>query len=323
MINIVVPSRIHMSLIDLGEVGYRRNGGIGFGIDEPASRFSYVTSEGVDLSLLATVGYLESEIEIIKSRLLNLQTSFGSIGIRLEKVSLPGRHMGFGTGTATCLAAIEAMSLLNDLKLSDEEIMRNSGRGGTSGIGLHTYFHGGFVFDIGRKFDLDRIISSDDVQRPRELPVAFSFQKMPHWRIGILYLQGYEPVSLEAERRLFSTALPMSMRDVHEIAYHSLFGASASIAVGDFESFCSSVNALQQCSWKRAEIYIHGTSFIKKMDILRDLGCDAVGMSSVGPALYFLAADFDSVFSRISHTFPGSKLFSSLPNNLGRKITYA
>ena len=323
MISIVVPSRIHMSLIDLGEIGYRRNGGVGFCIDGPASNFSYVLSEQIDFSLLSTMGYLASEIEAIECRLLHLQRSFNLHGIRLAKVSMPGRHMGFGTGTAVGLAAIEAMSLLNGLNLSDEEIMRRSGRGGASGIGLNSYFHGGFIFDIGRKFDSARITSSEDVQLPRELPVALSLQKMPSWDVGILYLNDAKPVSLEAERHLFSTTIPISSRDVHEITYHAVFGALAAVAVGDFNSFCSSVNALQQCAWKQAEINLHGTSVSNPMAVLKELGCDAVGMSSVGPALYFFAADFDNVFSRVSHLFSDSMLLSSMPNNHGREIIYA
>lgn len=323
MLKINVPARVHMSLIDLGTHGYRRNGGLGFCINEPTASFSYVNSANIDLSLLASVGYSTSDISAVEMRLRKMQQVYNVSGIKLIEASIPGRHIGLGSGTATALATVEAMNLLNDLELTSKDLMAYSGRGGASGIGLHGYFKGGFVFDIGRKFDDEIITSSDDTERIVELPFALQTLQMPDWKVGIFRSVDAKAVSAETEKRLFLDILPLSQESVYETTYHSVFGSLAAVAVQDFDSFCLALNALQQCEWKRAEINLHGPHLLRDMKKLLDLGCDAVGMSSVGPTLFFLAKDFNATRKRIEVAYPLATLFTSSPNNQGRAISYA
>ena len=47
------------------------------------------------------------------------------------------------------LAVLASIDAALDLRLAREELQLLSSRGGTSGIGIHTYFVGGFLIDAG------------------------------------------------------------------------------------------------------------------------------------------------------------------------------
>jgi beta-ribofuranosylaminobenzene 5'-phosphate synthase len=75
-----------------------------------------------------------------------------------------------GSKTALLLSMIEALSLLAGCDLSPSKLVELSGRGGTSGVGVSSYFSGGMIFDLGRPNDnLPFVPSSADATglRPR------------------------------------------------------------------------------------------------------------------------------------------------------------
>lgn len=322
MLTIRVPSRVHMTLIDLGADGYRRNGGIGFFLDSPTSSFTFSKDSSINLGELENNGFRHEEIEKIAGILHAEKARRNCSGIKLECAELPHRHCGLGTGTGMALACIEAFFKLNNISATETEIVEISGRGGASGIGVHGYFTGGFIFDVGRRFDGSPLTSSDNMSRSFKIPTQLVRLSIPKWRIGILRFPAGIELSLTVENLLFAQRLPLTDEEVHKIAYHSIFGACAAVAEGDFFSFCRAINRIQECAWKSAEISLYGDVVTDCMAQLRALGCDAVGMSSVGPTLFFLAHSFSSVYARVIDAFPEMKVSSTLPTNSGRTIAY-
>ena len=324
IVRVSVPSRVHLTLIDLGRVGYRRNGGVGFGIATPRLNLAFASHAVVDLRALATCGYLPVEIESLTKRLERLigQRQLAQ-GLRLTDVQLPARHMGFGTGTAVALASLESLFLLNDLSMSPEFLRAHSGRGGASGIGLSCYFKGGFIFDAGRRFSPTPIIGSDATDEVKEPPMEMIRLDMADWPMGILIPPGASAVSLAQEQAFFSQRLPLPDADVFEITYHALFGSLAAVKSGDYDAFCESINALQRCAWKRAEIDLYGETVRTCAAHLASIGCDAVAMSSVGPALIFWARDFDAAFAAAIRQYGSSAVSRTYPDNSGRTISHA
>jgi beta-ribofuranosylaminobenzene 5'-phosphate synthase len=322
-LRITVPSRIHITLIDLASTGYRRNGGIGFSLADPAAVFEFEPSPVVDLSLLKTKGFKVNEIkrlhEVVST---TIATPGQNLGIHLTAVNISNRHIGLGVGTASALACVEASCILNGKTVEQSKLVQMSGRAGTSGVGCHCYFLGGFVFDVGRKYDTDPIMSSDDINGHKNLPVTLYQSAMPDWSIGLFRPVPFKPVSQESERALFSNKLPLNIEDVFKTTYHVVFGAVAAIADKDFDSFCLAVNEIQNCAWKRHEIELHGDVVLPYFKRLKELGCDAVGMSSVGPTLFFLSKDFSATVERIKVNFPDAVVATSLPSNSGRTISY-
>ena len=319
IVRMSVPSRVHLTLIDLGHAGYRRNGGVGFGITAPRSTFAFASHSAVDVSALATCGYLPAEIATLTARLERLMSQRQlTQGLRLAEVKLPSRHAGFGTGTAVALASMESLFLLNDLSVSPEFLRSHCGRGGASGIGLSNYFKGGFIFDAGRSFNPAPIVGSDATDEVNELPLEMAHLNMADWPMGVLIPSGASAISLEQEKALFSQRLPLADAEVFEITYHALFGALVAVRSGDYDAFCASINALQRCAWKRAEIDLYGQIVRTCAAHLASIGCDAVAMSSIGPALIFWASDFDSVFAAATSHYGPAAVFRTRPDNTGR-----
>jgi beta-ribofuranosylaminobenzene 5'-phosphate synthase len=320
-----VPSRVHMTLIELGLHGYRRNGGIGFAVEAPSRHLEFARASAFDLGSLAALGFTPEEIGQLSVTLAEVQCRHHlTDAAALLFATGPGRHVGTGSGTAVTLACLEALFYLNRIPVEPAELIRLSGRGGTSGIGIHTYFDGGFVVDVGRQFDTQTIVSSDEIQRPAHPATLLARYSMPHWRIGLL-LPSCPPLTLAQERGVFASLAtdPISPADVHEIAYHSMFGATAAVAASDFHGFCDAVNTLQRTAWKRREIAAYGAPVASVMGRMRELGCDCVGLSSMGPGLYFLAADFDRVMDALREQFPDADIVSTVAANRGREIHHA
>lgn len=324
MLCIKAPSRIHMTLVDLGPTGYRRNGGIGFSVDKPCSNFYFEKHSCIDVSVLGESGFNAPEINSLTDAVRNaLRTANAESGLKLKQVDIAAkRHIGLGIGTTIALACVEAACLLNDIDIFTNDLIRMSGRGGTSGVGVHGYFAGGFIFDVGRKFDTGPLLPSDDILKPVAIPLAIAKIHMPMWPVGLFFPPDANPVSRAAEKHLFSSVLPLRQSDVFETAYHAIFGVVAAVADSDFESFCKAIEGIQNCPWKQHEIQLHETKLVNYINSLKDLGCDAVGMSSVGPMLYFFANDFSNTIERIQEKFPHAEIVAGIPSNTGRTIAH-
>jgi len=323
IIRVSVPSRVHLTLIDLGSAGYRRNGGVGFGITEPRSTLAFKADQVVDLRALTSCGYPSAEIIRLTERLVRLMKQRQlPQGVRLVEVQLPTRHFGFGTGTAVSLACLESLFLLNGLSESPEYLRAHCGRGGASGIGLSSYFSGGFIFDAGRQFNPAAIVGSDATDEVDEPPLEMVRLDMMDWPMGVLIPPGTSAISLEQERGFFSRRLPLPAADVFEITYHALFGALVAVQSHNYDAFCASINALQLCAWKRAEIDLYGQAVRTCASHLASIGCDAIAMSSIGPALIFWARDFDAAFATAARHYGPSAVFRTSPDNMGRILSH-
>lgn len=324
-IEVTVFPRIHISLIGLNKSDYRINGGIGFSIDkpslqivcQPSSFFTIMDSRDRPLT------FYESNkiIEEVKKISVDIPLS-KSISITISGEA--GAHQGFGSGTSIRLAIIESLLLINDIPYNQDLLTTLSKRGGTSGIGVNTYFTGSFVLDIGRKTNntLKFLPSSENEKSMLPPALVFRIQDMPNWDIGICTPKEFPTLSQGEEVDFFQRTCPISDVGVHEILYHAIYGVSASVIESDFETFCNSINKIQLCEWKRAERALYKNHLIEVEKKLIQSGAKAVGLSSLGPTLYFLGDDIDAIIHRARQIDGGLDLRNARPVNHGRIIKY-
>jgi beta-ribofuranosylaminobenzene 5'-phosphate synthase len=322
---VTIPARIHLTLVELGQRGYRRNGGIGFALNTPSRYLEFEPAPECDVAALSNLGFTANETDAIRAILDSIRKdkSFRH-SIRILVAGGSGRHIGTGSGTGVTLACIEGLLQVNDARTDSEELIRLSGRGGTSGIGIHTYFAGGFVLDVGRKYDANPIESSDDVSAPTSVPKLLARATMPDWPMGIL-TPACQPLAIEQERAVFASleTQPLENSAVHEVAYHSVFGIAAAVSDADYESFCDAVNAIQKTAWKQREIQAYGQVVARTISRMRVLGCDCVALSSMGPTLFFLSAEIEDVLPVLRTEFPDARIERTMANNVGREIRRA
>jgi beta-ribofuranosylaminobenzene 5'-phosphate synthase len=315
MIEIRVPARVHAGLIELSGDGYRTNGGVGWALEAPelvvtafpAKRISIEDRRGLPLRANELLG-IASDLEEIA-----LEEGLAYAHIQIEGDLLA--HRGLGGGTALRLAAIECLMALAGRVAAPADLVRLSGRGGTSGVGVRTYFDGGLAFDLGH--------AGAETARPSRDRVAFGDAlallrlDMPDWRMGLLECGWLSTIQIEEERRLFEEALPISPADVRDVLYHMTYGLIAAVAESDADTFAAAVDAVQLGAWKRAEWACHGRVLQDAAHALRRAGARGVGLSSVGPALFFLANHLDV------SALPGSLaacLRITRPTNRGRTL---
>jgi beta-ribofuranosylaminobenzene 5'-phosphate synthase len=322
-IEITVFPRIHITLIAMNPNGIRINGGVGFAIQNPALHLKALPADEFEINDKGYIPMVQSEIQRLKSVIDNVCIQKGfkkNISITLERDAPP--HSGFGTGTSIRLACLEALFLLNVESYTPETLISLSGRGGTSGIGIYTYFYGGFIMDIGHRNNSTELLPSNQVEGKRKPATMLTNLQMPNWDIGICIPVLLKPLSQGEEKEFFERNAQLTDTEVNEILYHSIFGVCGSVKEEDKELFEESIKKIQSTEWKKAEreAFKDNISDIEK--ILYASGATSVGMSSLGPCLYFTGDDISSVIIKAKERLAkGSCTFlQTKPDNQGRIV---
>ena len=140
------PCRLHLSLIDLnGSLG-RIDGSVGITLANPHVEVTAEKSSKQEVD----AGVRTNEIRQLISK---ISTKYGIT----KKIKLNARrqiplHAGLGSTTQLYLSVARAMLGLNNIKANVRELAVLTGRGGTSGIGVHAFEHGGFLVDCGHSY---------------------------------------------------------------------------------------------------------------------------------------------------------------------------
>jgi beta-ribofuranosylaminobenzene 5'-phosphate synthase len=301
---------------------YRMNGGLGFAIDELNANVEFTPSKYMKLVDLRRKPFESKEQKRLFELMIEEQNRYGfKHSIEVKITGLMVGHSGFGSGTAITLACLEAIHIVNDHSVKKEALIKSSKRGGTSGVGIHTYFSGGFVFDLGRPVDSSIHMPSHEINSPISTPLLLSQLPMPDWEIGICVPRNIAPKTQENEREFFRKVCPISSDSVYEATYHSLFGLFGAIKESNKPVFCSALKAIQKCTWKRLEREEYGKSLENIESALYFNGAEAVGMSSLGPGLFFLADDINSVIARVEKQKFDCDLLLARPINSGREVS--
>ena len=325
MLRIKAFPRIHISLIGMNRDGYRINGGIGFSISSPSMDMCFAASDSIEVVDNRTHGFTNDEQKRLVEHLRNVATQEHlCIGVQCE-ISKAGvhSHIGFGSNTMVYLSCIEALFIINHRDYDEKEIVRLSRRGGTSGIGINTYFKGGFIFDTGIVNNEQRPLSpsSSFVIEDHQEPLLMKSLMMPKWEIG-LCVPSIKHKSEDEEKVFFHENCPIDKRDVEEILYETVYGITSSIMEKDFESFCNAIDSIQHTRWKQLERDLYGSELLEVEATIRKAGASCIGMSSLGPLLYFFGNNIDGIIERIERNAPQVDCFKTSLNNLGRVVAY-
>ncbi|TAN48424.1 MAG: GHMP kinase [Methylococcaceae bacterium] len=163
-VRVTAPARLHMGFIDLdGSLG-RRFGGVGAPLNEIATVVTLqaaprLSAEGPDAERAA--GYAE--------KLCAALGVADHLHICVLQ-AIPG-HVGLGSGTQLALAVATAVNSLYGLDLNLADIVRLTGRGARSGIGIAAFQQGGLIVDGG--CGADTVIPPVVVRLP--MPAAWRF----------------------------------------------------------------------------------------------------------------------------------------------------
>ena len=271
----------------MGGVTQARYGGAGFAIKEPGTVVEAKSSQRNDVKGLARDDPRLPALLSALRRLSELTRSTATVTV----TQAPAAHLGLGSTTSLALASITAASAACGLTLAAAQIQVVSGRGGASGVGVNTFFCGGFVVDGGHPFD------KDGEQRPSDFRQGFG---VPRVRVALVVPGDWafylvQPAgrlwNLEAEEGFFAENTPIPREEVLEVialVYHGLVPA---VEAADLKSVSQVIRELQETGFKKREIGGQLGGVGAAIEALRRRNIGAVGMSSMGPLVYVVAEE--------------------------------
>lgn len=315
---IVTPSRIHISLIDLnGELG-RIDGSVGFGLDDPGFRIKLELWDQIQIQ--PELDSLTREHILSAAQIMN---SLFGIAAQIKVLDSIPPHVGLGSGTQARLAVGSGMAKLAGLDLSIDQLARILRRGGTSGIGIQVFKQGGFILDLGHSIRSKPQFAPSRFSHAPPPPVGFR-HPMPNWHV-ILIIPQIQGPSGEIELEIFRKYCPLPSDQVEKLCRIVLMQLIPALIERDYEIFSQAINSIQRIGFKSIEIKLQHPVVRAILDELKDI---ALGMSSMGPCLYGLTTtrpELDSVKQAAlgileQHGIP-ARIICTRPNNFGARIS--
>ena len=249
-VSVRIRPRLHLGLISMHEGGPRRNGGIGFSVRAPEGIVTAIPATAFAFADDRELGLTESEVTQLRylvDEAITIDDLSSNIAIRIAGTMRT--HVGMGSGTGMRLAVLEALYVLNHV-LRPEIIWCVDRAGGTSGVGINTYFNGGLIFDLGITNEPTGFLPSSR-SRPVNLPIQFPPLTMPDWPLCLCLPRRIRPKSQNEEIEFFQRTLPLHPTASFRAAYDALFGIYAAVADLDKGAFCKAVELMRAHDLKR------------------------------------------------------------------------
>lgn len=144
---ISASARLHLTLIDLAGASLRTFGGVGISLNHPRTVIEVESATTIELENFNSLDF--SAIKSIEVLLWKMMSNGLPSKLKLKLQEHPPQHSGFGSKTSLLLSTAALLNKFFDLKLTQQQLQTLTGRGGASGIGIHSFFCGGVVVDGG------------------------------------------------------------------------------------------------------------------------------------------------------------------------------
>ena len=274
---VCAPCRLHLGFLDLeGGLG-RRFGGLGLGLDGPATRLRLGRAE--------TLRVDGEEAERARAHLLAICKAHGrSPAFRLSIEKAIPAHAGLGSGTQLALAIGKAFSLMEGLNLATPEIAATLGRGRRSGIGVGVFDAGGLVLDGGRG------------PRTRVPPVIAALPFPQTWRILLIFDPAAHGVHGAQEKAAFQDLPPFPAETAAHLCRIALMQALPAAAEADFPAFGGAIAEIQAVMGRHFAAAQGGEPYTSKrvgrvLNWLAAHHVQGIGQSSWGPTGFAFLPD--------------------------------
>lgn len=286
--------RLHVGLMDLGRATPRAFGGAGFSLSGPELRV-VARRRGDGAITLAGEESLDLRgRDDAQQALSRFQSLVPAVGMSLTVESMLPQHIGLGSKTALLLALLEGAFRAADLPSCKKILQQLSHRGGVSGIGVHSFFEGGFIVDAGHHIDETASFSPSSAGPPIAIPPVLCRTRIPPmWTFHLVLPRGSKFESGK-EREFFQRATPIPQIEVWESISWLYHGVLPAVVTGDLALLRSSLAGIHSVGFKRREVEAQGDAVREVLLEVSDLESCAVGMSSMGPLIYVVSSRNDN-----------------------------
>jgi len=246
-VRVRAPARLHFALVDMNGESGRLDGSVGVALDSPALDVVVGGSAGPRGAARQVPPDIGDELESAQGRL-----GLGRVPIDVDVAADIPRHCGLGSGTQWRLAWVSALNRLWNLGLGPSECAACSGRGGTSGIGIHAFRHGGLLIDGGhRRRDKSVFTPSAFAEGISPPPLLARVPFPDDWRIALYVPSSLRGLSGSEERRFMAENTPLPKAECAAVSHIVLMGLLPALVERDFAAFTQAVSELQTVGWKR------------------------------------------------------------------------
>jgi beta-ribofuranosylaminobenzene 5'-phosphate synthase len=296
-------ARLHFGLFNLSGLNHRVDGGAGLALRSPACtvtvredlsglRFYRPVSEGMAAAVASVLDAFTSRFNL------------GRIGLVIDQ-NIP-EHAGLGSKTASLMALGRALSQHFSLGLDYMDIARLIKRGGTSGVGIHASEFGGIVVDAGHVYPAEKssfLPSSASVAPPAQLAehrLAPDKCYAIHMRLDSQGLSGaceksfFQrncPIPDEETLKLLDVVYAILLPSIKE---RSLLGINEALAAVQGLGLKAREWAIQRPDTKAVR-----ESWEDARRRRRDVGLPPMCLSSLGPTIFILSDDPESVVAHL------------------------
>ncbi len=311
------PSRIHVTLIDLeGSLG-RVDCGVGFAVDSPRTT---VVAEPYEQLIVNGV-----RADDVKRAAEAIVKRYGFPGARISVLSAAPPHVGLGSKTQLFLSTGKAVLNAYGYDASAHEIAYTVGRGGTSGIGVAVFDHGGFILDGGHALGRDKPSFLPSRFSPAPPPPILARYALPEeWRIVIAVPNEGRRVEGGAELKVFEEHTPIPSSEVEKLCRVILVKLLPAVVEKDIASFGEAINMIQGLGFKKIEVELQAPVVKELMKAARKAGAAGAGVSSMGPAVYAVVESHRlarSIASELQSILDGrGAIWIAKPDNTGAVV---
>lgn len=262
------PARLHLGFYGINkDFGYSF-GSIGLAINAFRTIVSAQYARNSESSLsnikLGKINQILKEKKINKNYVLKI-------------IKSPPKHIGLGSGTQLSLCSINAINILLNLNLSKDECIRLSSRGKRSGVGIGTFYSGGFIVDGCKK----NLLYSKTL---------FNLKFPKQWHIILINDTSRRGSFGRKESEFFDNKKNKIETINKELSFILMRGLFPSILYKDFDNFCDNLNRYQKMTSrfyksKQNDTYL-SDDIAKIIKFATNSGFKGVGQSSWGPLSY-------------------------------------
>ncbi|MBT7912536.1 hypothetical protein HN588_01355 [Candidatus Bathyarchaeota archaeon] len=274
-LRISTPSRLHFGIIDMrGDLG-RLHGSAGVAIKTP--RLPLQIEEADEIIITGTRS--DRAQQIIEQVLSDHKVEGG---VHLDIQSDIPEHMGFGSGTQLTIALGIALNRIFGLGMTYKNIVVGQGRSRRSGIGTHTFLHGGFIVDGGHA-----------INAPETIPPLIHRSDVPDdWLFVVCTPDINSGFSGAKETTAFKNLEPPPVEMIAKVSRLVLMQMIPSIVERDITLFGDAMTKLDTIFgdyWATMQGGTYSHPRIEEcVNHLLQNGVYGAGQSSWGPALYGL-----------------------------------
>lgn len=284
-LQIETPSRLHFGLLNTGRPDRPTFCGAGLMIERPG--LALTAQPAREMAVCGDVDrtVLDRTVELLRRCTISGRGAAANSELSIAVERCPPLHVGLGTGTQLALAVAKLSAELHQAPADLGQLVRITGRGQRSGIGIKGFDRGGFIVDSGRG------------ERGDKGPAAMRLDFPIDWPILVLRPQCPVGLSGALEARAIAESLNGAAAASDAVVQLVLLGMVPAIQDKDYLDFADSLyeynrRAGEQFAAAQGGAYAH-PRIAALIEAIRKCNLRAVGQSSWGPTVFAIAPDAD------------------------------